>query len=169
LPALSRFGSLARRPLSEQLTQLNMKTLKSSFQRNRVQCFTGIAILIAFVLFCGSVGRSDPPFGLTIQVTNANQLYLRITNGLSTTNYEIYRRITLDPTNQWTPHLVGSNGQFNFLVNMGIDLFGFFEARLGNDADGDHVANSVDGNPYNSAVGALTITIDSPANGTNLQ
>ena len=60
----------------------------------------------------------------------------------------------------------GTPGQTNFTVSEGMMLSGFFEAAIGTDWDGDGIPNYMDGNPIDPNVGALTITIDSPANGT---
>jgi hypothetical protein len=146
-----------------------MKNLKP-FQQPRWISFVAGGVIAACL--CAALinsAKSDSLPGLSIKLVGSDQLQLTVTNGVGTTNYEIYHRLTLESTNDWVQRMVGSNGQFVFTTNMGIDLRGFFQARIGSDSDGDGVPNSIDGNPYNSAVGALTITIDSPTNGANLQ
>lgn len=116
------------------------------------------------------VAQSVPDPGLTITVFNTNQLQLKITNGVGTANYEIYRTPILDdPTYPWTLHLIGTLGQTNFTADMGIETIGFFKATAGLDWDGDGIPNWLDAQPGNTNVGALTITIDSPVDGANLQ
>ena len=104
---------------------------------------------------------------LTIAPTGTNQFLISITNGDSLLNYEIYRTpVLVDPNFPWTLEIEGLVGQTNFTVDMGDDPSGFFRADVGIDADGDGVPNYMDGDPNNPAVGALTITIVSPLNGS---
>ena len=49
---------------------------------------------------------------------------------------------------------------------MNYSEIGFMRAAIRSDWDGDGVQNYRDGNPSDASVGALTITIDSPTNGT---
>ena len=101
-------------------------------------------------------------------LTNS-QVRLTVTNGVGTANYEIYRKpIVGDPAYPWMLHLIGSLGQTNFTANLGIETIGFFKATEGLDWDSDGIPNWMDAQPSNPAVGALTITIDSPANGSTV-
>ena len=107
---------------------------------------------------------------LTIAPTNSTQLLLTITNAVTFTNYEIYRTPILNDTNfPWELHIVGSVGQSNFTADVGIDWMGFFKAGIGSDWDLDWVPNSQDANPLDATIGILSITIDSPTNGSVLQ
>jgi hypothetical protein len=113
------------------------------------------------------LAASVPDPALKISLTGTNQLLLNVTNGLSTANYEIQRRAILaDPSYPWTPHLTGTLGQTNFTVNMGIETIGFFKATAGLDWDQDGIPNWMDGDPSNTNVLRLSITIESPLHGT---
>jgi hypothetical protein len=108
-----------------------------------------------------------PAPALKITLVGTNQLQLDITNGVTTTNYTIYRTPALaDPSYPWTLHLIGSVGQTNFNASMGIETIGFFRAKIGVDCDGDGSQDWQDAQPTNPSVGTLTITIDSPLHGT---
>ena len=146
-----------------------MKTLKTVFQRTRwVQCLVGI-ICVGLASFFWSTAKADVLPGLSIQLIATNQLQLTVTNGVPTNNYMVYYRPSLLDDYPWTPQLVGTNGQTNFTVMIGLaeqGFQGFFQARTGDDADGDGVLNWKDADPYNAAVGILYILIDAPANGS---
>jgi hypothetical protein len=86
---------------------------------------------------------------------------------VSYANYELYRAPVLnDPNFPFTLYAIGTLGQTNFTIIMGMDPSGFLKAGVGSDWDGDGIPNYMDGNPSDPLVGALSITIDSPANGT---
>jgi len=130
-------------------------------------------IAISALLVTGSLtlgvlafGQSaEPPF-LTIAPGSEGQIQIAITNAVATTNYEIYRTPRLeDPNHPWTLHLIGDVGQSNFTADMGVENSGFFKAAIGSDFDHDGVPNFQDANPYDAAIGILSITIDSPTNG----
>jgi hypothetical protein len=108
----------------------------------------------------------DPVLAITLLGTN--QVQLTILNGVSTANYEVRRRSFLDPAHSWLPPLMGSQGQTNFTVSLGLETMGFFGAITGPDWDGDGVPNWQDGNPVSPGIGALSITIDGPAPGAIL-
>ncbi len=147
-----------------------METLKNSLRKTGWIAGTGASALIACCcIMWSNTAKSDDLPGLTIQLLAGNQMQLTVTNGASTNSYEIYRRLAFDPLYPWTPHLMGTTGQTNFTAAMGIDTVGFFQARAGNDSDGDGVLNSQDGDPNNQAVGILSIFIDSPASGSTIQ
>jgi hypothetical protein len=76
---------------------------------------------------------------------------------------------TLDPLFYWPTEALGAPGQTNCVVEMGIFYSGFFRVLECLDCDGDGIPNHQDGQPGNANVGSLTITIDSPLNGTNIQ
>lgn len=147
-----------------------MKKLNRSFQRSRWMQILVLCSILGCALFVWTeAAKSDDAPGLSIQLLSSNQLQLTVTNGVVTNSYEIYRRPIWDSVYPWTLHLLGTNGQTNFLTAMGVESIGFFQARSGNDTDGDGVPNSQDGDPRDPALGILTITIDSPANGANFQ
>lgn len=79
----------------------------------------------------------------------------------------------------WTPILanqshpfnllsVGDQGQTNFTVDAGAWMSLYFKVSVGTDWDGDGIPNFMDANPSDSSVGALSVTIDSPVNGSAL-
>jgi hypothetical protein len=106
---------------------------------------------------------------LKITPTGTNQFLITVTNGVTSTNYEIYRaQILSDPLDPWVLHMVGTNGQTNFVVDMGIEPTGWFRAAIGSDQDGDGIQDWIDGNPNDGSIGALSITIDSPTNGMTI-
>ena len=109
--------------------------------------------------------QSGVPY-LTITATNGNQALITVLNDTNPGNYELWwTPVLADPNYPWTLQSVGLVGQTNFIVNMSSPT-AFFRAVVGSDADGDGVPNYMDGDPNNAAVGALTITIDSPLNGS---
>jgi len=123
----------------------------------------GMAIPLLFA-------QSVPQPVLTIAPTGTNQLLLSITNGVTFTNYEIFRTPILNSAAYpWAWEAVGMNGQTNFVVDMGNDFMGYFKALVGADQDGDRVPDWMDANPNDPMIGALSITIDSPTNNAVVQ
>lgn len=144
-----------------------MKTLNNLFRPRKSMAWCALLVTGTLMLALWiSIGRADPPFGLTIQVVNSNQLALTITNAVSTVAYEIQRRQVLEPLNPWVHETNGTPGQTNFTLNMSIYTMGFFQALPCIDCDSDGIENWRDANPYDASVGILTITIESPTNGT---
>jgi hypothetical protein len=128
--------------------------------------FCGLFVALWAFIAVLAIGQSAPQPVLTIVPTNGNQFQLIITNGVASTNYEIYRTPFLADTNYpWTLQVAGDVGQTNFILDKGLENMGFFRAALGLDWDGDGIPNSRDGNPNDPSIGILTITIDSPTNG----
>jgi hypothetical protein len=109
--------------------------------------------------------------GLTISQTSSNQFQIKITNGNSSVNYELYRTLALgDPFYPFTFYTNGILGQTNFTIFMAASEFtGFFEAAIGSDWDGDGIPNYIDAQPNSTNAGVLVITIDSPTSGANVQ
>ena len=104
---------------------------------------------------------------LKATLVSTNQVDVLITNGVGTANYELYWTPVLsDPVYPWTLLAIGTLGQTNFGVLMNSSEIGFIRAAIGTNWDGDSAPNYMDGNPSDASVGALTITIDSPTNGT---
>jgi hypothetical protein len=116
-----------------------------------------------------ATAQSVPQPVLTIASTNGTQFQLTITNAVASTNYEIYRTPLLSDTNfPWTLHIIGYVGQSNFLVDTEVYGTSFFRAGIGSDWDLDGVPNDRDANSTDPTIGILTITIDSPTNGSTL-
>jgi hypothetical protein len=117
-----------------------------------------------------ATAQSVPQPVLTIAPTNGTQFQITITNAVATTNYEIYRTPLLNDTNfPWTLHIVGNVGQSNFVVGTEeVYDMSFFRAGIGSDWDLDGVPNSQDANPTDGTIGILSITIDSPTNGSTI-
>lgn len=129
--------------------------------------FGALLTLVSVALpFIRSALADDPR--LTISLVSSNQLQIVITNAVPGQIYEIHRRPLFieDPEYQWKIHLIGTNNtQTNFTAFMGVDVFGFFRAQQGTDADGDGILDWFDANPTNASVSTLFITIDNPTNG----
>lgn len=146
-----------------------MKTTKSDPKRALLVGMSGALALTAIGLLAKPLLAQQAP-GLTFVQTSSNQFQITITNGSSSMNYEVYRTPVLDdPFYPWLLHIIGNQGQTNFTVGMGIETMGFFQAAVGSDWDQDGIPNWQDAQPSSTNVGRLTITIDSPVNGTNIQ
>ena len=141
-----------------------MRRWKKRLSNHGLLCTAAFTFLIVV-----AVTQAVPPPVLTIAPTNGTQFLISITNAVATTNYEIYRTPVLLNTNfPWLLHIVGDVGQSNFVVDMQAEPMGYFRAGVGSDWDADGVPNSMDANPNDPTIGALTITIDSPTNGATL-
>ncbi|MDB6021365.1 MAG: hypothetical protein JWQ04_1222 [Pedosphaera sp.] len=107
---------------------------------------------------------------MTMTPLASNQFSITITNGVTNVNYELYWTPMLnDAAYPWQLLVEGAPLQTNFTVDGGISPIGFFQTRVGSDADGDGVPNWMDADPNNPAVGALTVIINSPTNGAVVQ
>lgn len=124
--------------------------------------------LISFGILIYSALADDQPV-LTIAPTNASQFIISITNASNVATYELYRTPVLnDATYPWTLSVTGALGQSNFIVSKGLENSGFWRASVGTDWDSDGIPNWLDADPNNSGIGALSISITSPTNGTNI-
>ncbi|MBP7826891.1 MAG: hypothetical protein KA236_10115 [Verrucomicrobia bacterium] len=95
--------------------------------------------------------------------TNA---YITLLGGRTNESYNLLFSPQL-PATEWATLEIGTMGQTNFTRAMTNDV-GFFRVEVGNDWDGDGVYNWIDADPSNAGVGALTVTIQSPAHGTTV-
>jgi len=121
-----------------------------------------IAALTAF-------SNPAPPV-MTITPLGTNNYSIIITNGDTNVNYELWWTPTLNsPANPWQLLSVGAPLQTNFTVIGGFVPVGFFQTRVGTDADGDGVPDWMDANPNDPAVGALSVIINTPSNGAVVQ
>lgn len=97
---------------------------------------------------------------------------LTLWNADTNKSYDIYYSAALQTNMVWSYIAVrGQQGQTNFANFSTTTLLGpigFFRAYEGDDWDWDGCPNYMDAQPYNSAVSNLTITIESPLNGSNI-
>ncbi len=125
-----------------------------------------LALVAMLAPVLNSIADDVPTPVIRISATNTNQVSILITNGVSFANYELYRRPMLDTNWGWYLHTIGTQGQTNFIADMGVESIGFFQIAVGNDWDGDGATNFLDADPGNASVGILSITIESPVNGS---
>ena len=101
-------------------------------------------------------------------LTNDTNVLITLLNADTNKSYDLYFVPVLHLSNNVFSLMVGqgSQGQTNFTAPM-TNLAGFYRAYEGPDWDHDGVLNWQDAQPYSTNVGLLTITIDTPLNGTN--
>jgi hypothetical protein len=106
---------------------------------------------------------------IRIAPLGSNQFNIVITNGVPTTNYTLFWTPVLANTNYpWIALWGGAVGETNFTVN-GLDWpLGFFKVMVGHDLDGDSWPVWQDANDNDPDIGILSVTIDWPPNGGNL-
>jgi hypothetical protein len=120
-------------------------------------------VVIAFIAHA----QTAPPPGVTISSLGSNQFSIVITNGVMT-NYELYWTPALgDSDYPWQLIALGTNGTTNFNVNAEGYFAGFFKAQVEQFYSGIPDYELAD--PNNPSEGALTVTIDTPANGSVVQ
>ena len=108
----------------------------------------------------------DPPV-LSISNLGSNQFSITITNAVNPTNYLLEWTPVLADTNYpWVVVATNTPGQTNFVMDMEPWPLGFLRVMVGWDGDGDSVPDWMDAQPLNPYVGLLSVTIDSPLNGT---
>ncbi len=120
---------------------------------------------VAFVLFRASAAAP----GLSIALSSNDTVLLTVTNAVANEAYEIYTTNSVSDNMAWSLSITGAIGVSNFSVYTWPATRMFFKARASNDWDSDGIPNFKDANPNNTNVGILTITIDSPANGSTIQ
>ena len=113
-----------------------------------------------------SMDYGDGIYLLTPVIQNSTNVLLTIGNGKTNESYNLLFTQQL-PATFWITAAIGSMGQTNFTVPL-TNGIGFFRAEVGNDWDGDGVYNWEDADPSNPSIGRLSITIESPANGTTV-
>jgi hypothetical protein len=135
----------------------------------------GFIVLVLTSLAAWRVWSQTSAPGLSIALTGTNQITLTVTNGVPGGLYEIWWTEFLDAealslTNgAWEPVCTNTPGQTNFVMDLGDFDTGFFRALNGNDFDLDGVPNYEDARPFDPTIGILKVTIESPANGSNVQ
>jgi len=135
----------------------------------KLAAFVGVSC--GFVALLTSLVLADVPQPvLRITPLGSNHFSITIINGVTNVNYELHWRPVLgDPNYPWQVLDSGDPGETNWVINAGTLQSSFFRASVGNDADGDGVLNWQDADPYNASIGILTITIESPVNGAQIQ
>jgi hypothetical protein len=129
------------------------------YQKMILGILGGTAIVIGTAL---TVWAQSAPV-LTITPLGTNQFSISFTNNGGT--YDLQSTPVLaNPEYPWTWAAIGTNAQTNFLVT-GVYQTGFYRAIL----DTNSVPLWEAADPNNPAAGILTITIDSPANGSLIQ
>ena len=114
-------------------------------------------------------GSTLPKLSVEID-TNNNMVLLTVINGTNNEFYEIYATNSLSDNSVWSLSMTGALGVTNFSVPIGAATRNFFKARAGNDWDGDGIPNFQDVNPNSfNTNDLLSVTIDSPANGSTIQ
>ena len=126
----------------------------------------GLGFLLCFALSLLDVNAAP---GLLATRSTNHLILITVTNGTSTNVFEVYGRAGLEPEHAWSFITNGAMGQTNFLLPMYPGLIGFYRVGEGDNWDGDAALNWQDADPTNPNIGLLTITIDSPANGSVLQ
>ncbi|HEV2318125.1 MAG TPA: hypothetical protein VGV18_00130 [Verrucomicrobiae bacterium] len=126
----------------------------------------GVVLVSGILAGYWTLAQSTPPV-LTITPLGTNQYSISITNNIGMTTYDLQWTPVLANANYpWTWAAPGTAGQTNYLVNMnGVSDTGFFRTLL--DTNAIPLWEAAD--PNNPALGILTVTIDSPANGSVIQ
>lgn len=107
--------------------------------------------------------QTAPP--LTITPVGTNQFSISFTNYPASTWDLQWTPVLANSDYPWTWAAIGTNGQTNFLLDMSGYQTAFFRTIL--DTNSIPLWEAAD--PNNPALGPLTITIDSPANGAVIQ
>ncbi len=130
--------------------------------------------IMAIGLFAWRVWATGTAPALSAASSGTNEITLTVTNGSPTGLYEIWwteflNSDALNLTNGgWQPIYTGTNGQTNFVLDLSDFDTGFFRALNGNDFDLDGIPNNQDARPFDASVGILRVTIEAPANGSNV-
>jgi hypothetical protein len=123
---------------------------------------------LSSVVVWKAVGQSVPAPVLKASLVSTN-VQINITNGVSTAIYELYWTPSLnDSLYPWAWLAVGTQGQTNFLLDVSQTIQGFIEAKVGNDTDLDSIVDWQDSRPNDASKGILTISIESPVNGSTI-
>lgn len=112
----------------------------------------------------------DPSQGfwlLTPEIQQTTNVFLTLVNCDTNIGYDIYYTPAIATNMTWSIVATGHIGQTTFTVPMQ-GWQGFYRGAVGGDWDGDTIPNWMDANPTNANIGTLSITIDSPSNGTTL-
>lgn len=127
--------------------------------------FVSLGIIASIAAGIMLLANAQQPV-LKISNQGNSQFLIEITNAVNT-NYTLYWTPALaDPNYPWVFLTNNAVGESNFLVNAAGWEAGWFQVVIGTDSDGDGWPEWNDAQPGNPAVGILSVTIDSPTNGT---
>jgi hypothetical protein len=115
-----------------------------------------------------TLAQSVPPPLFSISVTNATQLSITVTNGVSYADYTLYNQHVLGSPD-WTFITNPPPGVSNFVVNMYPFFDGFYTIVGSTNWNNGGIANWAYADPKDPGLGVLTVTIVSPANGAVIQ
>ena len=121
---------------------------------------TGVAVCIVTALNAWS--QSAPPLSITSLGTN--QYSITFTNSPPSIYDLQWTPVLANPDYPWTWAAIGTNGQSSFQINGGVYQTGFFRTVL----DTNNIPLWELADPNNPGLGILTVTIDSPANGSTI-
>jgi len=134
------------------------------------KCWTKLAGTILAVLIITVIAKSQtvPPPVISLVLTNTNQLFITVTNGVSYGNYSLYNQHVLGgPT--WTLVTNAVPGVTNFVVGMGPYFQDFYQVMGSTNWNNNGIPNWDYADPNNPGLGVLTVTIVSPAQGQIIQ
>jgi len=141
--------------------------------KRRSWAWATLSLLVASAFSTVLIRSAGADPGLSVSLISSNQVRITVTNALAGETYVLYRRDDLNElqgTNdtRWKPVQIGAPGQTVFTNDFGIFLMGFLRTVSGTNWDADAAVNWIDADPLNSSIGALTVTIESPANGATI-
>lgn len=146
--------------------------MDGNYGRNPVSPNLAAALARAFLVAGLSFGadraqtQGIPQPVLAITATSSNSMVVTITNAVSLATYDIETTPVLaNSIYPWSVAKTGTTNQTNFVVSIGPYPAGFFRAEV--DTNGIPLWEAA--NPTNPSLGMLTVTIDSPTNGSVLQ
>jgi len=146
-----------------QAGQARKALLEASAIRSELTLTTTLQGGEAYLPFYGDTNG----FWLSPPVLDQTNVYLTLWNADTNKAYDIYFTPILIASNWSRIAVTGALGQVNF-TNAITATNGFYRAVEGNDWDQDGVPNYMDADPRSTNVGVLTITIQSPTNGTTI-
>jgi hypothetical protein len=123
-----------------------------------------VILTVATVIVAVKTFAQIPPPVLAITPLGTNTYSIAIANGVPATTYGIYWTPVLGNADYPWGVLVGTNGQTNFMLNMGQYDSGFFMGAVNTNG----IPPWELANPDDPGLGILSVTIDSPANGAAL-
>lgn len=147
---------------NEQLTDI--ASVNKSCDTPRLPKPWAVILMIVVVVFVIRLAWGQATPMLTITPMGTNGYSISFTNNIGTASFDVQGTPVLaSPDYPWTWAAIGTPGQTNFLVNSPYPD-GFYRVIL--DTNAIPLWEAAD--PNNPALGALSITIDSPANGSTL-